>query len=311
MQDSSSDPDQEAEARRQAQLEKRHLETYRNMHRLRDAVYRRYAALLRDKVQSQRLLLQQRDETARAKSHTEPKQKQKKLAFSKLQHNDSYLKSLPKTSYHLIFDLQRQLAERGHMKTHHDLEDFYRCIKYDGHPSQLQRSLQDIRKKMLESRSAADFQDKTSEKHPCTAEERGHEDDVCHSRLLERRSGSGESSAELIFRGSREKDAIEEMFPKMLPGLNSKPGKTRQPPLRSLNQSASVHNDRPSCPQQLSRTSSASHQRFETTEVLDTAVRCRKTPEPLSIEDVCQQKHIQIIDRGFKPWRNYTENTDH
>ncbi|XP_023267505.1 uncharacterized protein LOC111658976 [Seriola lalandi dorsalis] len=215
MQDSSSDPDQEAEARRQAQLEKRHLETYRNMHRLRDAVYRRYAALLRDKVQSQRLLLQQRDETARAKSHTEPKQKQKKLAFSKLQHNDSYLKSLPKTSYHLIFDLQRQLAERGHMKTHHDLEDFYRCIKYDGHPSQLQRSLQDIRKKMLESRSAADFQDKTSEKHPCTAEERGHEDDVCHSRLLERRSGSGESSAELIFRGSREKDAIEEMFPKV------------------------------------------------------------------------------------------------
>lgn len=46
-----------------------------------------------------------------------------------------------------IFDLQRQLDERGHMKTYHDLEDFYSCIKYNGHPSQLQRSLQDIRKK--------------------------------------------------------------------------------------------------------------------------------------------------------------------
>lgn len=108
-------------------------------------------------------------------------QKQKKLAFSKLQHNDSYLKSLPKTSYYLvgfvpapksmldtnnkckkrtllqsalslycfseIFDLQKQLAERGHLKTHNDLEDFYRCIKYRHHPSQLHKSLEDVRKR--------------------------------------------------------------------------------------------------------------------------------------------------------------------
>ncbi|XP_071335857.1 uncharacterized protein [Trachinotus anak] len=95
----------------------------------------------------------------------------------------------------------------------------------------------------------------------------------------------------------------------VLPGLNLKQGKTNQtnqPPLRSLKQ-PSVQNDRPSCPQQLSRMTSASHRRFETL-VLDTAVCCRKTLDPLSIEDVCQQKHIQIIDRGFKLWRTYTDH---
>ncbi|XP_040906335.1 uncharacterized protein si:ch211-130h14.4 [Toxotes jaculatrix] len=394
VRDSSPDPDQEAKARRQAQLEQRHLEAYRNMHRLRDALYCRYAALLKDKVHSQRLLIQQRDETARAKSDNVTKQTQKKLAFSKLQHNDSYLKSLPKTSYYLIFDLQKQLTERGLLKTHHDLEDFHGYIKYNGQPSQLQRSLQDVKKKMLESRSAANLRYwyKASEKHPCTAEERGREDGVCHSRLLEQGSGSGESSAELIFSGSQEKDSIEQMFPKMkvptfatlqpnimrnfqskmpdliipeipeksrkaeiylrrlrqmhhlcltnmafsqrlldretdllcwqeerdvqdlvLPSINSKQGKTsqtNQPPLSSPKQPTSVQNDRPSCPQQLSRMTSASHPCFETL-VLETAVCCCKTPDPLSIEDVCQQKHIRVIDRDFKLWRNYTENTDH
>ncbi|XP_028459819.1 uncharacterized protein si:ch211-130h14.4 isoform X3 [Perca flavescens] len=380
MGDSVPEPDQEAKAWRQAQLEQRHLEAYRNLHRLRDALGLRYAALLKDKVHSQRLLLQQRrNETAPAKSENETKRKQKKLAFSKLQHNDSYLKSLPKTSYYMIFELQKQLAERGHLKTHHDLEDFYRCITYNRHPSQLHKSVEDVRKKMLESRPAA------SEKHPCTAKEREHED---HSRLSEQGSGS----AELIFSGSREKDEIEQMFPKMkvptfatlqpnfmknfqskmpdlisleipeksrkaeiylrrlrqmhdlcltnmassqrlldretdslcwqeergnqdlmLPGIDSKQGKTsqtNQPPLCSPKQPRSVRNDRPSRPQQSGRMTSASHRDLETL-VWDSAVCRRKTPDPLSIEDVCQQKHVEIIDRGFKLWRNYTENTDH
>ncbi|XP_032397024.1 uncharacterized protein si:ch211-130h14.4 isoform X2 [Etheostoma spectabile] len=393
MHDSGPDPDQETKAWRQAQLEQRHLEAYRNLHRIRDALSLRYAALLKDKVQSQRLVLQQRDETARAKSENGTKKKQKKLAFSKLQHNDSYLKSLPKTSYYLIFDLQKQLAERGHLKTHHDLEDFYRCITYNRHPSQLHKSLEDVRKKMLESRPAEDSmtQYEISEKHPCTAEEREHED---HSRwrlptlLLEHGSGS----AELNFGGSQEKDEIEQMFPKMkaptfatlqpnfmknfqskmpdlifpeipekskkaeiylrrlrqmhdlcltnmvssqrlldretdslcwqeergnqdlmLPGIDSKQGKTsqtNQPPRCSLKLPRRVRNDRPSHPQQLVRVTSASHRDLETL-VWDAAACRRKTPDPLSIEDVCQQKHVELIDRGFKLWRNYTEDTNH
>eukprot|EP00064_Thunnus_orientalis_P002589 superscaffoldBa00000195_g2596 len=201
IQDSGPDPDQEAKARRQAQLEQRHLEAYRNMHRLRDALYCRYAALLKDKVHSQRLALQQRHETAGAKSENE-KKKQKKLSFSKLQHNDSYLESLPKTSYYLIFDLQNQLTQRGHLKTHQDLEDFYRLLEV---------------------------------------------------------SGSGESSAELIFGGSQEKDETEQIFPKVLPGIDSKQGKksqTDQPALSSVRQ-PSVQSGRPSSPQQQSNMTSA------------------------------------------------------
>ncbi|XP_049456304.1 uncharacterized protein si:ch211-130h14.4 [Epinephelus fuscoguttatus] len=392
MHGSSPDMDQEAKARRQAQLDQRHLEAYGNMHRLRDALYRRYAALLRDKVHSQRLLLQQRDETVRVKSENYTKQKQRKLAFVKLQHNDSYLESLPKTSYYL-----RQLAEHGHLKTHYDLEDFYGHITYNCPPSQLQKSLEDVRKRMLESRPAIDLmtQYKTSEKHPCTVEDRGHKG---HGRwrlptlLLEQGSGSGESSVELIFSGNQEKDEIEGMFPKMkaptfatlqpnfmrsfqskmpdliipevpeksrkaeiylrrlrhmyalcltnmavsqrlldretdslcwqeeggnqdlmLPSIESKQGKTgktNQLPPCSLKQPKVIQNDRLSSPRHLSRTTSASHQCSETP-VWDTAVCCRKTPDPLSIEDVCQQKHVEVIDCGFKLWRNYTVNTDH
>nr|XP_020459567.1 uncharacterized protein LOC109962309 isoform X2 [Monopterus albus] len=381
MQNSGLDPDQEAKVQSQAQLEQRHLEAYRNMHRLRDALYHRYAALLKEKVHSQRLLQHQRNNTARAKSENETKPKKKKLAFSKLQHNDSYLKSLPKTSYYL-----KQLAERGHLKTHHDLEDFYRSIEYNHQPSQLKRSLQDIRKKMLNSRPAADLtsQLKTSDKHPCTAEERGHEDNNRHSRLLEQGSHSAEILAELIF--SREKDDSERLFPKIniptfatlqpnimrnvqskipeliipeipersrkaeiylsrlrqmynlcltnmafskrlldretdllcwqeepgiqdlvqLPGIDSKQGKgsqTNQLPLSSPKQPSSVQTDQPSCPQHLSRTASSSQRCFETP-VWDPAMCRRKTPKPLSTEDLCQQKHI--IDHGCKLWRNYT-----
>nr|XP_046258501.1 uncharacterized protein si:ch211-130h14.4 [Scatophagus argus] len=210
FQDSSPELDQETKARRQAQLEQRHLEAYRNIHRLQDALHRRYAALLRDKVHSQRLLLQQRDEAARAKSQSEPKKKQKKLAISKLQHNDSYLKSLPKTSYYL-----KQLAQQGLLKTHHELEDFYTCIKY-GHPSQVQKCLENVRKRMLESRSAADLmtQHQISEKHSCTTEARGQEDHISYSRSSEQRSGSVEGSAE-IFCSSQKKNEFEGMFPKM------------------------------------------------------------------------------------------------
>ncbi|KAI9519997.1 hypothetical protein NQZ68_023024 [Dissostichus eleginoides] len=221
MHDGSPDPDQEAKARHQAQLEQRHLEAYRNMHRLRNALCRRYAALLSDKVSSQRALLRQREEAARGKSESEAQQKQKKLSFSKLLHDDSYLKPLPKTSYYL-----RQLFKHGHLKTHHDLEDFYRGITYNRHPVQLYKSLEDVKKRMLESRPAAGLMtDKKSEKHPHSAEDRGHEG---HSRrriptlILEHESGSGEGFAELIFGGSQEKEQTEQMFPKITPEIPEK-----------------------------------------------------------------------------------------
>ncbi|KAM8738323.1 uncharacterized protein AB9X84_020823 [Acanthopagrus schlegelii] len=386
----------------------RHLEASGNTHRLRGAP-------LRDKVRSQRSVLQQRDEAARAKPWSDAQQKQKKLAVSKLQHDDSYLKSIPKTSYYLIFDLQRQLAQCGHLNTHHDMEDFYRRIEYGRHPSQLHRSLEAVRKKMLGSRPASDLM--TSEKLPCAAEDGGHQELIssssvkdsagvgcgpaerCYSAaeasglevILDGGSGLEESSAELIFGGSQDKEDFEQMFPKtkpptfatlqpnfmrnfrskmpdliipeipeksrkaeiylrrlrqmhelclsnmaftrrlldretdsphwqeergdrdLFPVTDAKHEKTSQsnePPLCSPKQLRSVQSDGLCCPKQLSRKTSSSLQKFGTP-VLDKAVCGRKTPEPLSIEDLCQQKHVQVIDHEVKLWRNYIEDTNH
>ncbi|XP_047459153.1 uncharacterized protein si:ch211-130h14.4 [Mugil cephalus] len=381
-----SGPDPETSAWRQALLEKRHLEAYRNMHRLRDALYQRYAALLKDKVHSQRLQLQQRNETARAKSENDTKQKQKKSASCELQRNDSHLTSLPKTSYYLIYDIQQQLAKCGHLKTHHDLEDFYRCIKFNSCPSQLQKSLLEVRKKMLESKSASDLMThfKMSENHLG----KRHEDPASHSRLLGKASSAEETSAELISDGSQETDEPEQTFLKMkapifatlqpnfmrnfqskmpdlkipeipeksrkaeiylrrlrkmyelslsnmasaqrlldretdslcwqeeggvqdlvLPAIESKKERNQssQLPPCSMIQPKSVQNHRSSCSP--SRVTSASHQCFEAL-VRDTATSCRKTPDPLSIEDVFRQKGVEIIDCGIKLWRNYIENSD-
>nr|XP_033956077.1 uncharacterized protein LOC117459406 [Pseudochaenichthys georgianus] len=206
--------------------------------------------------------------------------KQKKLSFSKLLHDDSYLKPLPKTSYYL-----RQLSKHGHLKTHHDLEDFYRGIKYNRHPVQLYTSLEDVKKRMLESRPAAGLMtDKKSDKYPHTAEDRGHEG---HSRrriptlLLDRETDSLSWQEE---RGNQDLT---------LPSVDSKQGKTsqtNQAPLCSPKQQSSVRKDRPSCSPPLRRVTSARHPCLETL-VWDTATCCRKTPDPLSIEDVCQQEH--------------------
>ncbi|XP_065815384.1 uncharacterized protein si:ch211-130h14.4 [Labrus bergylta] len=387
LQGHGPDPEQEAKARRQAQLDQRHLEAYWNMHRLRDSLYGRYAALLKDKVLSQRSQLQQRHETARAKSEDTNQKKQKKLAFSKLQHNDSYLKPLPKSSYYLIFDLQRQLAERGRLKTHHELEDFYRAIEFRGRPSQLQRSLEAVRRNMLESRPAADLI--TSEERRCTDEEKRREENISNFRSLHREPGSRERPVEMILCGNQEKDGCESMFPEMkaptfatlqpdfmrsfqstmpnviipetpkksrkaeiysrrlrqmhdlclsnmafsqrlldreadslswqegrggdpdlmLPGIDPKHGKTNQTNmllLCTLKQPGSVQNSRPASPKQPSRKSSISGHRRSEPLVGVTAPCSRKPPDPLSIEDLCQQKSVEIIDRGFTFWRNYT-----
>ncbi|XP_075932645.1 uncharacterized protein LOC142932600 [Anarhichas minor] len=122
---------------------------------------------------------------------------------------------------------------------------------------------------------------------------------ACSKRLLDRETDSLSWQEE---RGDQDL---------MLPGIDSTQRKTSQtnlPPLCSPKQPRSVWNDGPSCPQQPSRMTSTSHQFVETL-VWDTAVCCPTTPDPLSIEDVCRQKHVTIIDRGFKLWRNYTENT--
>ncbi|KAM6997407.1 uncharacterized protein LKV04_006127 [Tautogolabrus adspersus] len=96
----------------------------------------------------------------------------------------------------------------------------------------------------------------------------------------------------------------------MLPGIDSKHGKTNQtnvPLLCTPRQPRSVQKSRPASPKQPSRKTSLSGHKRSETPVCVTAARCRKPPDPLSIEDLCQRKSVEIIDRGFTLWRNYTD----
>nr|XP_046146679.1 uncharacterized protein si:ch211-130h14.4 [Oncorhynchus gorbuscha] len=153
----ASDPDS---VNRQALLDQRHLEAYRNMHRLRDILYHRYSAMLRDKIHTQRQEIQRR--AAAAGTVTEEKHipKLRKLTCSTLSHDNTYLRSLPQTSYYLILGLQNQLSRHGCLKTLQDQENFCLMVNHHHHqnrgPVQLQRTLQEIRKRMIGSRSAPD-----------------------------------------------------------------------------------------------------------------------------------------------------------
>lgn len=41
--------------------------------------------------------------------------------------------------------------------------------------------------------------------------------------------------------------------------------------------------------------------------VWDRSEQCSTTPQPLCIEDIYQQKHVQVIGCGLKYWKNFTE----
>ncbi|XP_055083391.1 uncharacterized protein si:ch211-130h14.4 isoform X3 [Periophthalmus magnuspinnatus] len=139
------------------------------------------------------------------------KQKKHKTVFCKLKHNDLYLKDIPKSSYYLIFELQNELVQHGHLQTHHKLEDFYKSIQYNRCPSKLQRSLVDIKMKMLDKRPAITVTAASGSSQLCTEET----DTASDSRLAERGSESGQCVSEEAFGGSLKKDEFEQMFPKV------------------------------------------------------------------------------------------------
>ncbi|KAJ7987427.1 hypothetical protein DPEC_G00326370 [Dallia pectoralis] len=150
--------DQEAIDKRQVLIDKRHLVAYRCMYRLRDVLYHRYFALLTEKVRTQRLERKRLALEAPAAIQDEHTQKQRKLARSTLCHDNTFLRSLPKSTYYLIQDLQNLLSQRGYLKNLQDHEQLWLSV-HDHHlrPAQLDRTVQEIRKTMIGSRSAPDM----------------------------------------------------------------------------------------------------------------------------------------------------------
>ncbi|CAL8285442.1 unnamed protein product, partial [Arctogadus glacialis] len=212
------DLNREANERRQALRERRHLESYRNVRRLRDALYRRYMDLLQKKVHSQRLEMQQRAEKHRSKPAVKDIQwKKERLGFSRLQHDASYLEALPKTSFYLILELQNQLVQQGVLRTRVDLEDFGGRIDYHRGPQCIQDHLQEIRQKMIPEDPVAE---RMAPGSPRSEGESRPEHQPLYPRPEEQDSvstpgsGSGGSGAEPAFSSTLEQEA-ERMFPKM------------------------------------------------------------------------------------------------
>ncbi|KAK7902191.1 hypothetical protein WMY93_018960 [Mugilogobius chulae] len=196
----NQDEEPEAKARLRVQQEQRHLQTYWSMHRYRNFLHRRYCSLLSDKLHSQRLH-QERARAPPTSPNHRTTQKKHKMTFSKLTHNDEYLKDIPKTSYYLIFELQNELVQHGHLQTPHKLEAFYNSIQYNRHPSKLQRGLLHIKTNMLNKKPAVTVST------PCDTDDSDTEHDM--------RLAMGGSESDQCTSDSLEMDEFEQMFLKM------------------------------------------------------------------------------------------------
>ncbi|KAL0983728.1 hypothetical protein UPYG_G00131960 [Umbra pygmaea] len=154
----SSDLDRETRIEQQALVDKqRHQVAYRCMHHLRDTLYDRYSALLREKVRTQRLEIQRHTEKAKVITHDKPKQNPRKLASSKLCHDNTFLRSLPKSNYYLIQDLQNQLSQRGSLRSLQDCEEFRLAVHNPKfRPAQLEQTVKEFRKMVMDRGSAPD-----------------------------------------------------------------------------------------------------------------------------------------------------------
>ncbi|XP_076830223.1 uncharacterized protein LOC143476112 [Brachyhypopomus gauderio] len=142
---SALDSDRVAEIRKKALRDQRHLETYRNIHRLRDILSRHYAELLKENVKRQRHEIKQ--PTSAALTTTERPNEQRstsqKLLRSTLHHDDAFLRSLPKTRHYLVLELRRRLGQRGCLQGSREQEAFRLWV--DQHQTaQLEKQLQQI-----------------------------------------------------------------------------------------------------------------------------------------------------------------------
>ncbi|XP_023678270.2 uncharacterized protein [Paramormyrops kingsleyae] len=212
-----------ASRRQKAAMEQRHLQAYRNIHRLRDVLHRRYSDLLWEKIQKQRLDIKQRCFTSPKSLKHLGIQKEKniirqKLPYCTLTHDETHLKSLHKTSYYLIIDLQNQMMRNGWLKTHCDQEEFWALAGQIQKRSQLEKRLQDVREKMISSRSAPDLKSleqikqETSEQMKPIASIIGLREQAA---LSERDADGWGLGHHLRDRLQHERDAIERMFPKL------------------------------------------------------------------------------------------------
>ncbi|KAJ8359830.1 hypothetical protein SKAU_G00163550 [Synaphobranchus kaupii] len=140
----------------------------------------------------------------------------KRLPYCALSHNDTYLKSLPKTGCYLIVDLQKELAQRGCLKTQQDQEEFWSMVGQNRKTALLETRLREIRGMMIGERSAPDLrsvrftQKDTLRPAPTiqiTVDRESHQEQAVLSE--------GEAGQHFQGKHPQERADIEQMFPKV------------------------------------------------------------------------------------------------
>ncbi|XP_069091416.1 uncharacterized protein [Pleurodeles waltl] len=140
----------------QLEFRQRYLETYRNMHRLRNAMYVKYMDLLNKKVEKQRIEMQMCEIHFKAPMEQKATSEQQ-LPHVKLSHDLKYLETVPKSSNYLIIGLRDELTRKGILKSRGDFEVFHHLIQAADEGAQLKDTLHDVKSKMTLSKSLTSF----------------------------------------------------------------------------------------------------------------------------------------------------------
>ncbi|XP_038664571.1 uncharacterized protein si:ch211-130h14.4 [Scyliorhinus canicula] len=164
--------DLKVKATRKALQEQRHLEAYNNMYKLWNAMKLQYMGLLSKKVQQQRHEIKERDlqfqrniEEQERKQNTTRRLFGQQSEFPQLCHEIKYLKTIPKSHFYMIVEMQDQLTKSGILKNREDYEEFWRLLKQTPRAMQFETKLQDVKLKM--NRSSLRFKDPA--RSPCVA----------------------------------------------------------------------------------------------------------------------------------------------
>ncbi|XP_053151997.1 uncharacterized protein LOC128344911 isoform X2 [Hemicordylus capensis] len=140
---------------KQALQEQHHLETYKNVYKLKNILCEHYRTLLNEKVQKQRIQIKMSN--LRLQQHIQHKGKKyirsHKVPFCKLPHDTKYLESIPQSSSYLIIGLENELTKLGILKNQQDHENFWNLTQAGIHCSKLKEKLPDIKAKMFAAKS--------------------------------------------------------------------------------------------------------------------------------------------------------------
>ncbi|XP_013911231.1 PREDICTED: uncharacterized protein LOC106540581 [Thamnophis sirtalis] len=140
---------------KQALLEKHHLETYKNLYKIRNILYERYKTLLNEKVLKQRIQikafdLKQQQQLKRKEQKCTPG---RKLPFCKLSQDTKYLESVSQSNSYWVTGLQNELTKLGIIKNQQDYENFWKFAWEDVPGPKIKDKLPDIKARMSAAKS--------------------------------------------------------------------------------------------------------------------------------------------------------------